>query len=111
MALHTEDDLFQFFFGERVYVESSNISWLKYDYDAKWLYVGMKHGGIYLYPFTTYEESEDFVRADSQGKWIWEHCIRARRPFERVVVPAEWASGNEPRIQPTLGTDNPHGPE
>lgn len=104
MAVPDDEALLGFFVGGVTYVESSNVAWIKYDHEAQWLYVGMKHGGIYLYIFTTDEEAEDFARAPSQGKWVWEHCIRSKRPFSRVTVPVAWPSGNEPGVQPTFGT-------
>ena len=102
MALQNPDELLEYFLGKTVYVSSSNINWLRYDHDAAWLYVGMKHGGIYLYSFVSYEEADDFARSSSQGKWVWANLIRPEREFERVTVPVYWPSGNEPKVEPTI---------
>jgi hypothetical protein len=99
MAVQDIEDLSIYFLGEQIPVESSNVAWIKYDSDSQWLWVGFKHGGVYLYTFTTDGEAEEFARAQSQGKWVWANCIRAHRHFERVIVPAHF------RVPVTFGTD------
>jgi KTSC domain len=65
-----------------VQVESEAIDEISYDVERSTLFVRFAHGGWYSYFAVPKRAYEDFVGADSHGRFFHEH-IRDRYPFRR----------------------------
>lgn len=63
--------------GERISVDSSNVSWIQYlaafEGTPEHLYVGYNDGSAYMYSEITPEMALDFLRAPSKGRWVWDN--------------------------------------
>ncbi len=64
-------------------VESSNIDMIGYDQDSSQLHVRFKSGAEYVYDEVPVAVHEEFLDADSKGKFLNER-IKGRYEYRRV---------------------------
>ena len=78
------DTLIAFIFGEEMSVDSTNISWAKWD--AWWdvLTIGYLDMSIYEYSGVTQELAEDFANAPSKGHWRHVMFPRGASAYKKV---------------------------
>jgi KTSC domain len=61
------------YFGEFLFVQSSNVAVAQYFPEDQKLMVEFLNGSAYLYSGVGVEEARDFAEAPSKGEWIWDH--------------------------------------
>ena len=64
-------------------VESSNISWISYVKEENKLYIGFKNGSIYEYYDVPEKVFDNFMKANSKGKFLWSD-IRDKFKYKRL---------------------------
>ena len=65
-------------------INSSEISYVAYDHEARSLWVTFHEGGIYRYIDVSRETFTALMSASSKGKYFWSH-IRERYMWEKVA--------------------------
>jgi len=68
-----------------VRVESSNVSFVKYDDDNDMLYITYKGFRQYAYPNSDFQDFENIMQAPSKGKWVWDNLRRKNRDYIRLT--------------------------
>ena len=67
-------DLDSFIKGEQIqFVDSSWLSWIKYNPSGYYLQIAIQGGGIYTVGNISPLEALDFAQAPSKGRWFWDN--------------------------------------